>query len=591
MVKNLADLEINKNLVTFDSNLIDQNFPKPEYREGQRKAIEFAVNAFNKGIKIVIIEGPTGSGKSSIGITLANMVNSSYYLTATKILQDQLVNDFEDIVELKGRNSYPCTYWDRYKETIIKRKLMSAKIVDELSQKHADCANGFCKTKHNKGEKSTNNRCPKCFPINGPMGDGNCSGDLHKLSSGIYSNCPYYEQVFHAINSPKVTMNYSSFLFQTRMTKRFDNRRDLIIIDEAHNIEKQLMNFVELNLSDKHLRQYGVFLPDFESAEEYYGWFNHMQIHKKIMQLIANARKNDETSLVDYFTRFLDKYNLFKKSIEEDVKWVCDFEQYGQTKEQSHNMVKMKPIFIKTFTKPLLLNKAHYALLMSATILDVNVLCDSLGLKKEEIAAYRMKNSFPKENRPIYIETVAKMTGGRGRMAEWAPKLSTKVNEICNKYENKKGIIHTHNFAIMDWLLRHCSKDVKSRFLNQKNYNHKGELLEAHAKSVNGIIIAPAMHEGIDLADDLSRFQIICKVPYANFYEDQQLSRRMELDRRYYTWITALKLVQAYGRSIRSKTDYADTYILDESIFKFLKNAGKMIPNWFQEAIVDSATT
>jgi len=112
-------------------------------------------------------------------------------------------------------------------------------------------------------------------------------------------------------------------------------------------------------------------------------------------------------------------------------------------------------------------------------------------------------------------------------------------------------------------------------------------MLEEHAKSKNGVIIAPAMHEGVDLHGDLSRFQIICKVPYANCFDDKQLAARVEVDRKFYTWITALKLVQSYGRSVRSVDDHAKTYIIDEAIYKFLRDANKMLPDWFKEAIID----
>ena len=110
-------------------------------------------------------------------------------------------------------------------------------------------------------------------------------------------------------------------------------------------------------------------------------------------------------------------------------------------------------------------------------------------------------------------------------------------------------------------------------------------MLEVHSKSKNTIIVAPAMHEGIDLVDDLSRFQIICKIPWPNFIDDKQLARRIELDQDYYNWLTALKLVQSYGRSVRSETDWADTYIIDEVLLSFKERAKKMIPKWFSEAI------
>jgi Rad3-related DNA helicase len=572
-----------------DLDTIDECFPKEQYREGQREAIEFAAKAFNRGVKIVIIEGPTGSGKSSIAKTLANMVSSSYYLTITKILQDQLTNDFDDITELKGRNAYPCSFWDRYGDKLVKGKLWTHDQLKILRAKHSDCANGFCRTKFNKGENISIGRCKKCFTTSGPVSGGRIVGDLAKLpGTAEYSACPYYEQVYQAVNSPQVTMNFSSFLFQTRMTKRFDEPRDLMILDEAHNVEQQLLGFVEITISDQDLQHHGIFLPQFELAAEYAAWFKDANLHKIIGDVIKEAQEEERTKLVDTMMRLLHKYKLFLSSIESDVEWVCTYEERkGSGGGTTHRVVTMKPVFVHTFTKPLLLKYAHQTLMMSATILDVNVLCRSLGIKKDQVAAYRMKNRFPKKNRPIYLQPVAKMTGGRSKMAEWAPKLSKKVNEICHNFENQRGIIHTHNFAIMDWLLRHCDDDVKSRFFNQRNFSHKGEMLEKHAQSENGVIIAPAMHEGIDLVDDLSRFQIICKVPFANFFEDEQLARRVELDRRYYLWITALKIVQAYGRSIRSETDYADTFILDESIYRFLDDTKKMMPGWFTEAIID----
>jgi Rad3-related DNA helicase len=93
------------------------------------------------------------------------------------------------------------------------------------------------------------------------------------------------------------------------------------------------------------------------------------------------------------------------------------------------------------------------------------------------------------------------------------------------------------------------------------------------------------MHEGLDLKGDLSRFQIICKVPYPGLGSNPQLKRRMEISDDYYSYLTALKLVQSYGRSVRSETDWAKTYILDGSFRSFFENGKKMLPTWFKEVI------
>jgi Rad3-related DNA helicase len=94
------------------------------------------------------------------------------------------------------------------------------------------------------------------------------------------------------------------------------------------------------------------------------------------------------------------------------------------------------------------------------------------------------------------------------------------------------------------------------------------------------------MHEGLDLKDDLSRFQLILKVPYPSFVENPQLEMRMKISSDYYNYLTAMKIVQSYGRSIRSETDFAKTYILDEDFKSFFARSKQILPRWFKQAIV-----
>ncbi len=927
----------------FNLEAIDAHFPKrvdgqASYREGQKKAIEFALNAFNSGKRVVMIEGPTGSGKSAIGMTLADMVPWSYYLTGSKILQDQLVEEFgEQIVELKGRNAYPCTFYTRFGPEMVRRGIWKQQVLDNHLKKNHNCSDGFCKSK--AGKQGKRQQCTKCFTPGRPHGNGRPGGDLEVLPLGMrYSACPYYEQVYKALAGRKVTMNFSSFLFQTQMTKRFDEPRDLMIVDEClhphtrvlteqglvpigtlvnnqmlvkvasyntktdeieyksivrwlkrgkqltykvlagnrvlyptadhkiytptgkkklqelrvgdqvlvqkpeitqqqeqlvlgsllgdaslhvveskriskkyvnkgtrarvrfrhgpkqfeyiewkyrvmqphartaptlkpsagftkttaafstscdffeitelvlvdgkkspnaiwlnqvtefglavwymddgglsngtarfnthgftraenetiatwlqdrwgilatvkdikkdgklfhylqldrsgtyrlaaivakfvppsmryklpitrlhqwddydnrierqkcdpvtaahiqliepyketitydlevednhnyfaggalvsncHNIEPQLMDFVSLTISDAHLQQHGIVLPELSAPEEYAVFFEDSKLHEAMLKVYNDAVEQDQTWLADEISRTLKKYKMFLDHIQtEGSEWVHEYE----SSQSGHNKVTLKPVYVHNMASELLFQYAHRVVLMSATILDVDVMCKSLGIPREEVAAVRLKNRFPVENRPIHIRPVAKMTGGAEGMKKWGPALVQGVNQIADEYRDKRGIIHTHNFSIAKLLRENCEREVKRRFLFQDEFNNdKKAMLAAHAKSPDSILVAPAMHEGIDLHGDLSRFQVICKVPYANFYDNEQLARRVEADQKYYIWLTALKLVQSYGRSIRSVDDFADTYILDAAIDKFLKDARKILPDWFLEAI------
>ena len=93
------------------------------------------------------------------------------------------------------------------------------------------------------------------------------------------------------------------------------------------------------------------------------------------------------------------------------------------------------------------------------------------------------------------------------------------------------------------------------------------------------------MFLGVDLKDNLSRFQVIVKVPYPDL-TDKKVSVLKQRNPKWYEWNTILRLIQAYGRSVRNADDYANTYILDSSVSFLLKNGKEMIPKWFSEAII-----
>jgi Rad3-related DNA helicase len=96
------------------------------------------------------------------------------------------------------------------------------------------------------------------------------------------------------------------------------------------------------------------------------------------------------------------------------------------------------------------------------------------------------------------------------------------------------------------------------------------------------------MTEGLDLRDDLSRFQVIVKVPYPPF-KDPYVTARRQLDKRWYPWQTAMRLIQATGRSVRSETDFAETYIVDSDFGKFRRINRNLLPAWWLAAVTDVA--
>ena len=92
------------------------------------------------------------------------------------------------------------------------------------------------------------------------------------------------------------------------------------------------------------------------------------------------------------------------------------------------------------------------------------------------------------------------------------------------------------------------------------------------------------MTEGVDLRDDASRFQVICKVPYP-YLGDKLVTKRMHKWKWWYPLQTAKVVVQSVGRSVRSETDHAVTYILDSNWGYFYSKNRDVFPEDFRNCL------
>ena len=92
------------------------------------------------------------------------------------------------------------------------------------------------------------------------------------------------------------------------------------------------------------------------------------------------------------------------------------------------------------------------------------------------------------------------------------------------------------------------------------------------------------MTEGVDLKDEASRFQILCKIPYP-YLGDKLIRKRMNKWKWWYPLQTAKKIVQSVGRSIRSSEDHAVTYILDKDWDRFYSRNREIFPEDFKKCL------
>jgi Rad3-related DNA helicase len=152
---------------------------------------------------------------------------------------------------------------------------------------------------------------------------------------------------------------------------------------------------------------------------------------------------------------------------------------------------------------------------------------------------------------------------------------------ILDSHPEEKGIIHAVNFKIAQYLV----ETIRSDRLLIHGSDDRERVLNEHLRSESPtVLISPSMMEGVDLSDDHSRFQVLCKVPYP-FLGDHVIRRRLETNKGWYPYQTIKSIIQSMGRSIRNESDYATSYILDSDWEKFLGMNRGMFPSEFLESI------
>jgi len=530
----------------------EKYFPHNTPRTKQQEAIEFACDAFSKKKKrFVIIEAGTGVGKSAIGLTVARYLEDSmplaegydagtYFLTTQKILQEQYVHDFKTMKSIKSSSNYQCKFT---KQNTCAESLRAIRTADKDSRFYISCT----------------------------------------------FNCVYKKAKDEFLKAKESVTNFSYFLAETTYAGKLIPRNTLVI-DEAHNISNELSKFIEVTITERFAKQaLKLQMPVLKTQVEAIKW-----IQKTYVPKLRRHVKHIEDMLEKYvalkdklqeFTTIAKQFDLLDKhtcklhrflELYDKNNWACNL---VPSIDKSGKKIEFKPIDVAPYAEDMLLKSGRHVIMMSATILDHKAFCMMLGIDIEEVEFISLSSPFPVENRPILFCGIGSMASQT--IEETLPKLAKAVQEILDNHPKQKGIIHCHTFRIAKYLKTSLRTN---RFLLHNSQNRE-EMLEKHKRSKSpSVLLSPSMTEGIDLKDECSRFQIICKIPYP-YLGDKLIRKRMNKWKWWYPLQTTKTIVQATGRSVRSKSDYAVTYILDSDWERFFGKNKDMFPEGFRDCL------
>tara|TARA_Y100000310_G_scaffold9417_1_gene9843 strand:+ start:25692 stop:27302 length:1611 start_codon:yes stop_codon:yes gene_type:complete len=530
-------------------------FPYPEIREQQGSAIEFALDTFIKNDKrFCIIEAGTGVGKSAVGLTVARVLSNtltpienfnpgSYFLTTQKILQQQYVDDFATMVSLKSSSNYMCKY---HKSNTCSQSQQMLRTAEKSSRFFKACSFG----------------------------------------------CVYKKQKQLFLDSAESVTNFSYFLTEANFSGKITPRQALVI-DEGHNIESQLSKFVEISVSEHFAKSIlGISFPSKLTQFQIFNWIKSDYLPCAIRKISYFEKAIDQfggdkfREKLKQFKKITKQYDLLKGHVSKLKKFVSMYDKDNWVFETSKTDVRgstkatFKPIDVSLYSEESLFFLGQKILIMSATISNKNIFCRTLGIPTESCSFISIPSPFDPKNRPIIFSPVGSMSA---RMIDSTlPKLAEAVKQIVDHHSSEKGIIHCKTFKIAHYL-KNALQD--SRIITHDSSNRDEVLLKHMRSKKPTILLSPSMTEGVDLKDDASRFQIICKVPYP-YLGDKLVKKRMHKFKGWYELQTAKALVQSAGRSVRSDQDHATTYILDSDFDRFFNKNCHIFSNDFINCLV-----
>lgn len=529
-----------------DRNILDywgKVIPEFKPRSSQTHVMEW-INKLPAHIKYIMVEVPVGGGKSPLGITYSSYINNgmgnAFILTPQKTLQRQYEKSFDKdiLATVYGRANYTC------------------------EGKNTNCDIG-------------SDLKPKC------------------------SDCPATIAREIALKTPNMVLNYSIALTYFKYLSARIPSRDVMIFDECHTLESHLVEFNSIEVSKNRCKQYNVNFIKPKNLESCLNWIKDRYfkaVEEKLLKLQDKVKELNER-----FDNKLSKADIktvkaFKSALEhiENLEYLLSLpmevieKKYVLIIDDTH--FKFKELFGKNNFRNLVLPKANRFLFMSSTILDKEEFCTDLGIDPESAAMISVDSEFNVKNREVIYKPVTKMNYGWNSVdrATDRKKMIRVMNHIVSHHSDQSGIIHTGSFQVAEWVLQNIKTSHEVIHHNPTTELSRDDVIEYYLENAEKrpiLLISPSVTEGMDLVGDLGRFAVIAKVPYP-FLGDAWIKRRMQISKNWYNRQTITGIIQGCGRVVRSKEDWGQVYILDESFSYLYKQTSHMIPKWWKDGLI-----
>jgi hypothetical protein len=475
---------------------------------------------------------PVGGGKSRVATAVAswcaaNGLGSTTIICMTKMLQDQYGDTFQWLPVLKGADNYPCTDFD-----------------------------------------------PK----------GTCGNTRRYTGKYCEGRCNYRAAMDRACASETAILNpwnYEALGSMPENPNKF--YRPNLVIDEAHGLVGYLFGSCEYKIW-RHIISWKDTddLTDNKVIIEILGRaLSRQAVLKAEAELTQNGQQIKECEEeIERLHRAIGALTSFGDDILVSLK---EEVYHGKPSDTNHlqmrQCIHVKPRHVDKIASRLWPTGVQKVLFMSATIGPEII--EEFGIDPSRVGYFECDSPIPKENRRCVYWPIADMSYKKRQASMEA--IITAVLKTANRFPDQKGFIHA-TYDVARQLKNSLSGN--SRFIFHDKYSKKDEYKRFRDSKHPLIMVGSGMSEGIDLAGDAARWQIITVVQFPSLADDVNKWRMMNEKTR---WLaeTCRIIQQQYGRVCRGPSDHGITIILDQQFWNLLKQTKGLgvWPKWFMEAL------
>ena len=568
-----------------------------------------------------LIEAGTGSGKSfAYLIPLIWTRTKAFISTANKTLQTQLwEKDLPALGQiaphpigaalLKGRSNYVCLL--KLEEVRRQPKLFAADAensIGMLLDRLETVPSGDTESLRVYGD----------LREKVVAGRHDCAG----YQCPFFHNC-YYEQAKNAAEEADiVVLNHALLAYNLVLEQQFLSPRDVIIVDEAHELERYIVNALRLsldyptipglindpvvtrNVPDRVRRQavqanHELFqlLGEIGANAEERRWtmggelqpamalVGHLQkIHRQLQRTIPPAKSEEESeesahhqAALEWTTGLINEVTQLAQTEPEDQVRYC--ETWTGEMRPDDLSLQREPLDVAGFLTEKLFAATKTVICTSAT-LTVNQRFDyfrrQLGVPEtvdDDVIERRIESPFDFPQQALLYTPLGLVPQFGEAEQAYIEHLTLEVQRLIEASKGRAFVLCTSNRR-MRHLYDALWPILPFNCLRQ-GLGSRADLLEEFKNTAEGAVLfaTRSFWEGVDIPGDALSLVIIDKLPFAPF-RDPVIKRREERIREAggnpFSQVSlpeaALILKQGVGRLIRAETDRGVMAILDSRI-------------------------